>query len=980
MSGPIESNPADSSSLLADFQVCRDPTSSPSDVVHSLERLLATVEGEGRLDQLPVEIVQQLLTLTLQAQVTNAGVPSTIAIQAHHQKLLVERLRACLLKLSPSPTAFDVFDQVVRAHTLIGSSLSRRNSLTPSVGSKPNSTTSSRRNSLVPPVEDETIASIRLGAFKFIFQWARAIGANLTSSPPSTESVASSTCHPFLAFNLRIHLRSLADVWSAIRKAGASDLSKKGGLIELLLLASSASHNGDSIEDAIDQLLQLAGIATPTVFDATAAAVTAPSTTRTPIWQQQEGAFAGLASLFQAIRASSRPIPSSVRAFQPNRLLRHLTHPQLTVREFACASVVSWIELLKEKTSVEEAEHTKAELIHQLFQRLEHGMETSTTHTAAMSGLNWLSDYESEGFLALIHQLDLPVSAAFESHLATLDHYLAHPASSVRQLVSEILCKIASSSSSAFASASTSASSSAPQSLSSPFSLIAFLAGGWNWSTQESQARIDAIQEHTLTDVHAHAVYFVIPPPISIEADTRARSRRASFSHKDDSTIQLVLDAPPPMTHVVETGAASGQSSPRAHRSSWQWKEGAFMSLESYLRTQPSPSHLCGLDAIFPHLIRAALSWCWELRRMAHQLLRLFIGAWFGRNGAGREVVQQMQQMMTPPLTATDLTSAHPTIEQASCVAIGLHACLAHLYASSSAPSASSSSSTLTGDDVGVDRKWHSDDLHIPVDSSVRGELACHASRWLDELVRVANAPPPPDDTHSIITGEQFVTLVLQTLVVAYGTIEPMSKDDRTLRSSHLTFLTDRMRLVTHLAHGSATPSLSSSSVALTDPTGAKMQLVLQSRARRLQAWWVNQTGQYMHAFVESVTRDAKHTALLALLRHFLVDSHSPSSSAPSSSSVTVDLRTQLLRSLTTAWSSEAPLVEDEDASITTVTDETITALLKFIDEQTNERRLVVQAIQAIVANVQLGTEKLKEIMHTMASLVKEECKSSVRH
>lgn len=777
-------------------------------ITSALQRVVqACADSQGHaLRSSSPAVQQQLLTLLLQSSHSSAPVPSAAAAAQHQYKLTLDRLwRIAALALAPDEGSCALLESVIGAHTPAAAapgsaSHSRRNSAVPSGAAG----AGSRRGSLSQPIEELAVASIRQQAFVFAFDWMRAHSDRESSAQQQqqTESgaeAASLAPHsvfatPQLSARVRsLFVRGVTDMWSAIRKTAA------GALTRTPLVARLTDEELQGMLETLTQLAlgqtkMAAGAVPPAIGSQDEAAVSSAS--RVP-WQVQEGAMLGISALLTALRQRqaaqpSRPLPS----LQPTRFYPLLAHSQLSVREHTGSVLQSYLQLLPESQS--------AALRHDLLESLMRKLDCDSASSAAESSPQWLSDYESEGILKVLHAVGLP---SRHSYVDVLDRYLAHPASSVRQLVADVLARLALH------------RRGKQEADPARFDLPSFLAPAWDWVECEAEAAAAAQASH-FGDAHTSAVFFAIPPPLS--AAPSGMSRRGSAAHAlpAPNTGSSPLAAVPPLP--------AGAVASRPHRSSWQWKEGALMSLELYLRalapllsTAQSPEAalssdtLSALAALFPQVVRAATSWSWELRRMAEQIRTPFLAVWlrFSMHRIAPDVPRMcLAWLHDEHATNTPVVTRHPAmhhsvpLDAAVSTVMALKYTLAHLQRvqQQAAKRAAAHSAGVDGhaseSDQGVDRKWNQDVDDLSVHGDVCHELARHlpqlltrleqlmltaqlltdhatlamptltTSPTLDSLAAVRSASSGHTaSTPPLVTWDQFATLASEVIVLAYA-------------------------------------------------------------------------------------------------------------------------------------------------------------------------------------------------------------------
>ena len=818
----------------------------------TLQQLIRATDADTLRDT-PAAVSQQLLTSLLQASLRNAPVPTAVAAQATQYKQLLDRLwHALLVALPLDARSFALFESVIAAHTPAANTgaNSRRSSLRPdgaaaaaAASSSSASQTHSRRGSLAP-VEDQSIATIRQLVYQFAFEFVQMRakqGTNAAATFPAELN------RPARA----LFVRGVTDMWSAIRKTSATALARSAFVSQLA---------DADLQELFDTLMQLAlgEVSSNTGSSSMQTAATKPQ------WQVQEGAVLGISSLLACIRqrqtaAPSRALPAFLST-DPSRFYPLLAHAQLSVREYTCAVLRDFIELQPASQST----LLRRELIATLMRKLDAD--------------HWLSDYESEGILSVFHALGLPFDAA---SVSVLDRYLSHSASSVRQLVAEVLAKLALAEPTASAAAGdSSSSSSSSQATPSSFFLPEFLASDWEWERSEAEAALAARSSPLLGDMHTAAVFFVIPPPLYDSASTiaSALSRRSSLnpasapptpssSHARSGFISIPSS---PSHHAMAAAAGSSSASgallPSNYRSSWQWKEGALMCLELWLRavaptmdTEPRvQSAAVALGRLFSQVVRAASSWSWELRRMAEQVRTPFLAVWLrveppaeGPLQAGREIIRLCQQWMNEPATAaaTAIASAstspslrpaaHPPVSLSAAVstALCLHLVLSHLHRVQS-QSSSGGGSKPAQDHQTTERKWTQDVDQLRVHPAVRQALSKHLPALLTRLEQlvvstqltmehnalstpalssspttdnlagtISAATPAASTTAPLVSWEQFTSLSLQVLVAAHS-LKGDNGDGSFLQVSdqcklqHYQCVLDRLRVIRSLCLG----------------------------------------------------------------------------------------------------------------------------------------------------------------------------------
>lgn len=651
-------------------------------------------------------------------------------------------------------------------------------------------------------LEDEGVASVRQRAFQFAFSYAARQESK--RQPSQNDETA-----PFAA-TLRVLLfRGLTDMWSAIRKATAATLTTRGPNSGALLLRALGSEECATLVDALVKTALTPAAAKPDAEPAK------------PIhWQEQEGALLGLHALLRQYATdafiSHQPLPTFIRNLSPDTFYPLLRHPQLSVREATGKVIQTTVETMERESGAAAAAPSKPtpNVRQQVLDTLMHKLMLPAIATKDSNLENsddsdrWLSDYESEGILRVCHAIGLGYDSV---HVATLDHYLAHPASSVRQLAAEMLAKIA------LQQLHVHQSTTKPDhhdntetsSRQSTFDLVSMLAGEqeWDWEAQEIEIAWSA-RTNPLTDAAQHnaAVYFSIPPPLALTAGciAAAASRRASLSGNAGTSSMpgTPCAGAGTVSHSRTASNALRASMPPPHathqhhhyRASWQWKEGAFMCLELYLQ-QLAPrlsspvsslnSNSLGLELpvlcasltrILPELVRASLSWSWELRRMADQLRTTFCAVWLSLPDAGQRLIELMQRWLcggedvdeskrsgattpnvtTPrgvqsispmPASPQSSTASNTSLLDASSAVLALHYVLSYLHAydptfsSANHHRASHSRRTsIATDDIGIDRKFLSvaDGTLPPVHPDTRDALmdglpAC--LNWIERLV-----------------------------------------------------------------------------------------------------------------------------------------------------------------------------------------------------------------------------------------------------
>ncbi len=287
----------------------------PDEQLLALQQLLHAVGSTGeRLQQLPPLVMQQVITLLLQASLSSAAQPSSAATQAHAQKLQLERLWRLLASgsaLAQDQQSLQLLDAVIAAHTPTqpggdkSASQSRRNSLHGMMAAPATSAAAagspmpliprSRRGSLsAQPVEEEAVASMRHHAFRLAFEFMAAHTAQPSPALLATPESSQAACD--------LYMRGVCDMWSAIRKTSASSLAR----------SPVVSHLDEhQLQALFEELLRRA------------LGETSPS-----FWQVQEGAVMALSALLTALQRKQTQQKATGHGIAPAPVsYTHLTLP-----------------------------------------------------------------------------------------------------------------------------------------------------------------------------------------------------------------------------------------------------------------------------------------------------------------------------------------------------------------------------------------------------------------------------------------------------------------------------------------------------------------------------------------------------------------------------------------------------------------------------------------------------------------------------
>ena len=290
--------------------------------------------------------------------------------------------------------------------------------------------------------------STRAEAFKLFFEWLRIAGRKACAEPAACAAVES------------IAVAGFTDVWSAIRKASAGRVAALAETLaaeqllhvfQRLVDIANASEEEESDWKAKEgAIMAMAAICRRFHFEKqdpaagkTSSLPRSPAGQFTPTKRRTSISIspADISTYVLKLGGTSfTALPGVVQSNMGEVVFRLLQHPQLSVRENATKAYSDFLS----RTSIEEVKRNFSVVMDRLGR---------TTAAAGGGGDDpagqLLEAYEAEGLFSLcailVKMLPSPwLSEEWQRYAGILDRYLAHPASTVRQVVSQMFFYLAS--------------------------------------------------------------------------------------------------------------------------------------------------------------------------------------------------------------------------------------------------------------------------------------------------------------------------------------------------------------------------------------------------------------------------------------------------------------------------------------------------------------------------------------------------------